>query len=141
TATLVQEIASASIEQKAGTEQINQAIQQLNSITQLNANSAENLASRADNLSKLAEKLSKLVSFFKLENKEIHSGKEKLSKIKASDQKIKSILDERKKIEKKMPESIVKEEKDQKIEQFKENKGINLNLEDDLNLDKGFEKF
>jgi len=67
TALLVQEIANASIEQKAGTEQINNAIQQLNNVTQENAGSAELLATNVEVLNALADKLGKLTGFFKLE--------------------------------------------------------------------------
>jgi methyl-accepting chemotaxis protein len=43
TAQLVQYITNASLEQKAGAEQINNAIQQLSQVTQRNASIAENL--------------------------------------------------------------------------------------------------
>ena len=66
TAQLVQEITNASLEQKAGTEQINNAIQQLNNVTQENAGSAELLATNVEALSSLADKLNKLIAFFKL---------------------------------------------------------------------------
>jgi methyl-accepting chemotaxis protein len=59
TAKLVQEIAAASVEQNAGTDQINSAIQQLNEVTQSNAASAEELASQA-------EQLKEALGFFKV---------------------------------------------------------------------------
>ena len=46
TAELIEEIATASREQDTGASQINDAIQQLSSITQQNAVAAENLADR-----------------------------------------------------------------------------------------------
>jgi methyl-accepting chemotaxis protein len=66
TATLVQEIASASIEQNSGASQINNAIQQLNSVTQENASAAEELASNSEELANQAETLLQTVCFFKV---------------------------------------------------------------------------
>ena len=66
TAQLVQEITNASLEQKSGTEQINNAIQQLNNVTQENAGSAEMLAVNVEALNSLADKLNKLIGFFKI---------------------------------------------------------------------------
>ncbi len=70
TAQLVQEITNASMEQKSGTEQINNAIQQLNKVTQENAGSAELLATNVEALNALADKLNKLIDFFKIDNHE-----------------------------------------------------------------------
>jgi len=67
TAELVQEISSASNEQKAGAEQINKAIQQLDQVVQQNAGAAEELASTAEELSSQAEQLQESIGFFKLE--------------------------------------------------------------------------
>lgn len=66
TAQLVQEIASASLEQSAGSEQINSAMQQLSSVTQQNANLSLSLASNSEELSAQAEQLNDMVSYFKL---------------------------------------------------------------------------
>jgi methyl-accepting chemotaxis protein len=67
TSQLVQEIASASIEQNAGADQINSAIQQLNLVTQQNAASSEEMATSAKELSLQADGLKSAVSFFKLD--------------------------------------------------------------------------
>ncbi|MCX8027791.1 MAG: methyl-accepting chemotaxis protein, partial [Thermodesulfovibrionales bacterium] len=67
TAELVQEISSASNEQKAGAEQINRAIQQLDQVVQQNAGAAEELASTAEELSSQAEQLQDTIGFFKLD--------------------------------------------------------------------------
>lgn len=67
TARLVQEIAAASIEQRSGAEQINNAIQQLNVVVQQNAASSEELASSSEEMSGQAELLNESVSFFKLD--------------------------------------------------------------------------
>ncbi len=66
TTRLVQEIAAASLEQSAGGEQINGAIQQLSGVTQQSAASSEELATGAEELSSQAEKLKELISFFKV---------------------------------------------------------------------------
>lgn len=65
TAKLIQEIATASIEQNAGAEQINNGIQQLNQVTQQNAATSEEIATKAEELSGMADKLYDLIKFFK----------------------------------------------------------------------------
>ncbi len=70
TSRLVQEIASASMEQNMGTKQINTAINQLNTVSQQNASAAEGLASGAEQLTSQAEQLKEVIAFFK-------TGKEK----------------------------------------------------------------
>jgi methyl-accepting chemotaxis protein len=62
----IEEITNSSKEQAIGSEQINSAIQQLNTITQKNAGSSEQLSIRAAELLKQAEKLKKLASFFRI---------------------------------------------------------------------------
>lgn len=66
TAQMLQEIASASIEQNSGAGQINNAIQQLNVVTQRNAASAEELATSAEEMSAQAEQLRQVISWFKV---------------------------------------------------------------------------
>lgn len=67
TAKLVQEIAAASIEQRSGAEQINNAIQQLNVVVQQNAASSEEMASSSEELNSQAEQLTESVSYFKID--------------------------------------------------------------------------
>lgn len=67
TSSLIQEIASASIEQNNGASQVNSAIQQLNGVTQQNASSSEELASNAEELAGQAEQLRDAISFFSIE--------------------------------------------------------------------------
>lgn len=67
TADLVREITASSIEQSAGIEQINSAIQGLNSITQQNAYEANNIASNIEKLSENSNTLTRLINFFKIE--------------------------------------------------------------------------
>jgi len=64
TATLVQEIAAASIEQNSGASQVNSAIDQLNQVTQQNAAAAEELATSAEELASQAEQLKDIINFF-----------------------------------------------------------------------------
>lgn len=68
TATLVQEIAAASIEQNSGASQVNSAIDQLNQVTQQNAAAAEELATSAEELASQAEQLKEIIGFFKVGN-------------------------------------------------------------------------
>ncbi|MCG8410529.1 MAG: methyl-accepting chemotaxis protein [Bacteroidales bacterium] len=63
---LIDEITQASIEQDSGVRQVNEAILQLNDITQQNASSSEYLAQNAENLALQAQKLRDTISFFKI---------------------------------------------------------------------------
>jgi len=66
TSKLVQEISAASLEQNAGAEQVNNAIQQLNTITQSTASGADNVAIKAKELNEHANTLNELISFFRI---------------------------------------------------------------------------
>ena len=68
TASLVQEITAASLEQNSGANQINNAINQLNQVTQQNASASEEIASGSEELSNQADQLRELIGFFKVEN-------------------------------------------------------------------------
>jgi methyl-accepting chemotaxis protein len=70
TSELIQEISSASIEQNAGANQINNAIQQLNQVVQTNAATAEEMSASAEELNKQAGYLKNAVSFFKIKHQE-----------------------------------------------------------------------
>lgn len=65
TTDFVREIAAASYDQRSGTEQINKAIQLLNSSTQENAALSEEVAAKSEELNARAKELKDLVSFFK----------------------------------------------------------------------------
>jgi len=67
TSDLVQEITAASEEQSSGVGQINNAMSQLNQITQQNASASEELAATAEEMSGQAEQLQQSMSFFKVE--------------------------------------------------------------------------
>lgn len=68
TASLVQDIASASIEQNQGADQINKAIQQLSQVTQGNASAAEEMSSNAEQLNSQAEELRAAIGYFKIDH-------------------------------------------------------------------------
>jgi methyl-accepting chemotaxis protein len=68
TAELVQEVAAASREQASGVNQINQAMGQVDQVTQRGAAAAEELASTATELAAQAESLQRLVSFFRVDH-------------------------------------------------------------------------
>lgn len=65
TSDLVQEITASSVEQSAGSEQVNRAIQNLNFVVQENAASAQEMASSASFLSQKASDLNEAVNLFK----------------------------------------------------------------------------
>lgn len=66
TSRLVQEITSASIEQSAGAEQVNLAIQQLNTRTQENTANVDSMSTTAMRLNEKAKELKKAIRFFKM---------------------------------------------------------------------------
>ena len=66
--TIMEEIATASHEQQAGIEHINQALVQMDDITQQNAALVEEAAAAADSMREQTVRLSETVSVFKLEN-------------------------------------------------------------------------
>lgn len=65
TAELVKEISAASIEQVAGVQQINYALQELNQVTQRNAQNADDISKSSMTLNELSEKLNEASSYFK----------------------------------------------------------------------------
>jgi methyl-accepting chemotaxis protein len=73
TAELVQEIAASSREQDTGAEQINKAIQLLDSVIQQNASASEEMASTTEELSSQAEQLKDTISFFSLDSGQTRS--------------------------------------------------------------------
>jgi methyl-accepting chemotaxis protein len=66
TAELVQEVTAASTEQSSGVTQINRAMAQVDSVTQRNASSAEELSSTAEELASQSEQLQQLMTFFRI---------------------------------------------------------------------------
>ncbi|MGI6479468.1 MAG: methyl-accepting chemotaxis protein [Salinivirgaceae bacterium] len=68
TVQMVREISSASVEQRAGAEQVDKAIQQLNHVVQHNAAASHEMASSAEGLANHAEQLKNSISYFKFDN-------------------------------------------------------------------------
>jgi len=66
TAELIQNIASASLEQDSGASEINKAIEELDNVIQQNASVSEETASNAEEMSAQAEQLQSTVAFFKI---------------------------------------------------------------------------
>jgi methyl-accepting chemotaxis protein len=64
TADLVKEISAASSEQNSGSEQISQALVQLDQVIQLNASTSEELSATSEELAAQAEQLQSQISFF-----------------------------------------------------------------------------
>jgi methyl-accepting chemotaxis protein len=99
TSQLVQEIASASIEQNAGTDQINGAIQQLNIITRQNAAASGDMASSAEELSSQADNLRSAVALFKLaDNKYISKKSPQVPKSQKEHRQVKTTVQRERKI-------------------------------------------
>jgi methyl-accepting chemotaxis protein len=67
------EISAASSEQTSGIEQINQAVTQMDTVTQQNAALVEEAAAAATALQEQAEKLSQVVGFFRLDGRAAHA--------------------------------------------------------------------
>lgn len=67
TAELVQEIATASLEQTTGAAQVSKAMQQLDQVTQQNSVASEEMASTAEELSGQAQQLQGTIAFFRLD--------------------------------------------------------------------------
>jgi methyl-accepting chemotaxis protein len=75
TSELVSEITAACREQDIGASQINEAIQQLDKVTQLNASTSEQMTATAEDLSGQAEELQNAIMFFKIGRREHEWGK------------------------------------------------------------------
>jgi len=66
TSELVQEVSASSREQSSGVTQINKAMTSVDTVTQRNASSAEELSSTAEELAAQSEALQQLMAFFRL---------------------------------------------------------------------------
>ncbi|MEO5346409.1 MAG: bacteriohemerythrin [Magnetococcus sp. YQC-9] len=67
TANMVGEITHSSREQSLGIQQVNQALQELNSVIQMNAEAADRLALTADSFAEQANKLQGVITYFQVE--------------------------------------------------------------------------
>jgi methyl-accepting chemotaxis protein len=82
TADLVQDVAAASVEQSSGVTQINKAMSQVDTVTQRNASSAEELSSTAEELAAQSEQLQQLMTFFQVAGEQLvrkGDGKQRVS--------------------------------------------------------------
>ncbi|MCP4695674.1 MAG: methyl-accepting chemotaxis protein [Gammaproteobacteria bacterium] len=70
TASLVQEIATASSQQNAGISQVNQTMEQMDQVTQQNASAAEQLASSSEESAGQAEDLRQMMTYFVVDDSE-----------------------------------------------------------------------
>jgi methyl-accepting chemotaxis protein len=68
TAELVSEISAACREQDIGAAQINEAIQQLDKVTQLNSSASEEMAATSEELAAQSEELQTSIAFFRVES-------------------------------------------------------------------------
>ena len=68
TAELVSEISAACREQDIGASQINEAIQQLDKVTQTNAGASEEMSATSEELAAQAEELQASIAFFRVDN-------------------------------------------------------------------------
>ncbi|HEX2839745.1 methyl-accepting chemotaxis protein [Hyphomicrobium sp.] len=75
TAELVEEISAACREQDVGSAQINQAIQQLDKVTQQNASASEEMSATAEELANQADRLQETIAFFRVESSAIAARK------------------------------------------------------------------
>ncbi|MEN8119438.1 MAG: methyl-accepting chemotaxis protein [Bacteroidota bacterium] len=66
TASLINEITTANIEQSNGATHVQNAVQNLNTIAQKNTELSENLENKADNLSEEADRLNEIIKYFKI---------------------------------------------------------------------------
>jgi methyl-accepting chemotaxis protein len=73
TAELVQEVSASSREQSSGVAQINKAMSSVDTVTQRNASSAEELSSTAEELAAQSEALQQLMAFFRVAGERIAS--------------------------------------------------------------------
>ena len=71
TAELVQEVSASSREQSSGVVQINKAMSSVDTVTQRNASSAEELSSTAEELAAQSEALQQLMAFFRVAGERI----------------------------------------------------------------------
>lgn len=120
TTSMVKSITAASVEQKLGADQINDAVQQFNEITQQNAAASEEIATSAEELSAQADRLTESQSFFQMNNMDKIAGAQKNTKPR---------------VKKKIPQTITSGQKS------KEKNGVNIDLGKPDNLDEGYERF
>ena len=130
TADLVNEIASSSMEQLNGVNQINNAMNQLNKVVQENVNGSEEVASSSQELLAQAEQLRDTISFFNTSGTTTEGVEKEGQLIGVHKQQEKT-------------DNLIKKRLSGKKEnEFRaEHKGFNLDLDDGSTADGEFEKF
>ncbi|TAJ06586.1 methyl-accepting chemotaxis protein [Marinilabiliaceae bacterium JC017] len=127
TADLVKEITVASLEQVTGVEQINNALQQLNQITQRNAANADEINSASRHLNDLSEALTSAISVFRMSDSQVESPKSEKAEIKTDSQQTSN--------------KVLAEERKRSFDK-KTQQGIRFDLGKNLSdLDQEYEKF
>jgi methyl-accepting chemotaxis protein len=124
TATLVKEIAAASGEQSTGVSEINQALQQLSSVTQSNSALAEEMAASSEQLSSQSHSLNEAISFLKTTQEDFDLSKR--NELEQEFERLKILLSRN-------VQPSVKQERKKKTSAKKDStkKGINLDMGDD----------
>ncbi len=112
---LVKEISLASSDQSSGVDQINTGIQTLNHVTQQNAASSEEMATVAEEMAAQAEQLNNSISFFNIGNK--------------------------KQEKRKTPTKYIEHKSIRENKKLEKQKGIELDLNSQDDLDSEFETF
>ncbi|HOP62572.1 MAG TPA: methyl-accepting chemotaxis protein [Spirochaetota bacterium] len=133
TAQLISEIAAASDEQKAGMEQINRAIIELDSMTQQNAALVEETASASEQMANQAQELLSLMSRFTIRRDDIRADKKKEIHLKTNTGTKKKKPAPADKINDTAAEEIPKE--------FRLEKATTKTTVEEFMKDDGFEKF
>lgn len=125
TAQLIKEISAASLEQRSGAEQVNNAIQQLSQVTQQNAASSEELATSSEELASQAEQLKEVMTFFTVDNRLIQKSSNVTGAMKAH----------KKTDSQRMSYNATKPAKSAPAE------GIDIKLDEESGSDSDYEKF
>ena len=127
TATLIQEITAANLEQNSSADQVNAALQQLNEVTQQNAAASEELATSSEELSSQADQLKENISYFSKRTSKKTSSQRSQEKPKQENKK-----EVKPKQELSLPKTDVSKQT--------KNKGFDLNIYDN-DLDSEYESF
>lgn len=136
---LINEIAAASLEQNEGASLINQSIQQLVNVTNQNSATAEEMSAGAEQMTDQAKNLKKTISYFNLDNEAKQQTVNELLKqadlFKDIIQKLQYSQDLTK-TEQELANQLISNsketpQKEVQKKESKEDKGVNLNLDND----------
>ncbi|PLX21655.1 MAG: hypothetical protein C0599_07670 [Salinivirgaceae bacterium] len=124
TATLVKEIAAASGEQSTGVSEINQALQQLSSVTQSNSALAEEMAASSEQLSSQSQSLNEAINFLKTTQEDYDISKRE--ELEQEFERLKGLLSHNHKKDVKKPKKV-----GSKASKSDKEKGIDIDMGDD----------